>query len=201
MNIIACSIDGCEKKPYARTWCNPHYRRWLKYGDPNGGNWIPSGTDRFWSKVSKSSSCWEWNSTINDRGYGVYRLDGRMVRAHRLAYEMRVGSIPEGLVLDHTCHNRSCVNPDHLRPVTNKQNIEHRNGPNRDNKTSGILGVSWHKRKKLWRTSVTHHGTRHYCGEYSTRAEAEAAVISKRNELFTHNDMDRRGEVSPFSQG
>lgn len=67
------------------------------------------------------SGCWLWTGQTH-MGYG-YFWDGRtMARAHRWAYKRFVGDVPEGLVLDHKCRVRSCVNPDHLEPVTNQEN-------------------------------------------------------------------------------
>lgn len=85
-------------------------------------------TERFWSKVTKSDHCWEWTAATDGGGYGAYfvrKVDGRTVlaRAHRWAYEELVGPIPDGLVLDHLCRNRRCVNPAHLEPVTQGVNI------------------------------------------------------------------------------
>jgi len=78
--------------------------------------------ERFWKKVEKTDSCWNWTAyTI--RGYGQFRYDGKGVYAHRFSYELLKGKIPDGLTLDHLCRNRKCVNPDHLEPVTNKENI------------------------------------------------------------------------------
>ena len=77
--------------------------------------------DRFWARVDVGL-CWEWTGS-NDRGYGMFRLDGRTVRAHRWAWETLVGPIPRGLHLDHLCRNPPCVNPDHLEPVTQPENI------------------------------------------------------------------------------
>jgi hypothetical protein len=105
---------------------------------------------------------------------------------------MLVGPIPEGLYLDHICHNPPCVNPDHLRPVTQKQNMENHSGPQKNNTSSGVRGVTWFKRDKNWKAQIGHHGKNFHIGYYSTIAEAEAAVIAKRLELFTHNDVDRR---------
>jgi len=92
------------------------------------------------------------------------------------------------LEIDHICHVRRCVNPAHLRAVTRKQNAEHRSGPQRNN-TSGVLGVSWNGRK--WHAAVQHHGHMYYVGLYDHLDDAEAAVIAKRLEFFTHNDKDR----------
>ena len=79
---------------------------------------------RFWSKVAKQDvGCWEWTAYRNKAGYGRFMLNAnRCVRAHRLAYELTIGPIPEGLMLDHLCCNPACVRPDHLEPVTNGEN-------------------------------------------------------------------------------
>lgn len=85
-------------------------------------------TARFWSKVSKGNGCWEWVGTVSNRhGYGYFHVQvaGKSVKvqAHRRSYELTVGPIPDGLVLDHLCRNRSCVNPAHLRPISNRENV------------------------------------------------------------------------------
>lgn len=82
----------------------------------------------FWDRVDASGDCWEWQGP-RARGYGRVSIDGRMRPAHRVAYETLVGPVPEGLVLDHLCRVRACVNPDHLEPVTNRENVLRGVGP------------------------------------------------------------------------
>ena len=80
--------------------------------------------DRFdekWTKVD--SGCWEWQAYRDDQGYGTIKREGKTCRAHRVGYELYVGPIPDGLVIDHRCRNTSCVNPRHLEPVTNRVNL------------------------------------------------------------------------------
>jgi hypothetical protein len=93
---------------------------------PTGVYERPTIAVRFWSKVDKTGDCWEWTAARTN-GYGVFRIggrkDGRLVPAHRHAYEELVGPIPNGLQIDHLCRNPACVNPSHLEPVTQKENI------------------------------------------------------------------------------
>lgn len=145
---------------------------------------------RFMDKVRVTSDCWEWTGSSFPNGYGCYWLDGKNRKAHRVAYEHHVGPIPDGMQIDHTCHNKSCVNPGHLRVVTGKQNCENVRGA-QANGTSGYRGVTWHKRDKRWQATVIHNWKRIHIGYFDTAEAANTAAIEKRNELFTHNDADR----------
>lgn len=80
---------------------------------------------RFESKfaVEPNTGCWLWLGTVNANGYGVINLTVGERKAHRVSYEHYVGPIPAGLQLDHLCRQRCCVNPDHLEPVTNAENV------------------------------------------------------------------------------
>jgi len=84
----------------------------------------PTLRERFDAKWVKNqeSGCWEWVAQINPSGYGSISVHASPTPAHRVAYELYVGKIPEGLHIDHLCRNRCCVNPKHLEPVTNKEN-------------------------------------------------------------------------------
>lgn len=103
--------------------------------------------ERFWPKVDKGGpdECWTWTAA-NSHGYGYIKVDGRMQRAHRIAFEMLEGPIPDGLDLDHLCHteaahdgecpggptcpHRACVNPAHLEPVDPEENYRRGIRPN-----------------------------------------------------------------------
>ncbi|MEV0115551.1 HNH endonuclease signature motif containing protein [Streptomyces sp. NPDC050844] len=91
---------------------------------------MPDQTDRFLAKVAAGNGgCWHWTGHIKPNGYGQVTVGGRKFNAHRFAYEALRGPIPDGLVIDHLCRNRRCVNPDHLEPVTHQTNALRGIGP------------------------------------------------------------------------
>lgn len=188
-----CSIDGCGKRVNARGWCGMHYMRWRMHGDVNvcTTNRYISMEDRFWMKVQKTDDCWNWTGSGRG-GYGTFteRSKGRTHLAHRMSYELLVDPIPDGMRIDHRCRNTLCVNPEHLRPVTHKQNMEHRDGANSNN-ISGVLGVHWIESLGKYRVIVNHNKKPHWGGQYVDLNAAAAAAQSLRNKLFTHNDQDR----------
>lgn len=72
--------------------------------------------------------CIEWEGAINSDGYGVVRLNGVLMLAHRVAYRLAKGPIPKGKEVAHECHNRKCRNPDHLHAQTHQENCAARKG-------------------------------------------------------------------------
>ncbi len=91
----------------------------------HGHNKRRNALDRFWSKVDKHSlnACWTWQAQLNEGGYGRFFNGHEQIPAHRFAYELLVGPIPEGLEPDHLCRNRDCVNPYHLEVVDHRTNV------------------------------------------------------------------------------
>lgn len=78
--------------------------------------------ERLNAKINKTVSCWEWVAS-KQNGYGILNNKNGSNLAHRIMYELYVGEIPNGLVIDHLCRNKGCVNPKHLEPVTQRENI------------------------------------------------------------------------------
>lgn len=116
-----CSITECDRSVKSRGWCEKHYHRWIRRGDPL---WTPPPpSERFWANVEKGDGCWIWTAARVSQGYGAFTIGRVQIPAHRFAYEEIVGPIPEGLFLDHLCRTPPCVNPAHLEPVTCKENI------------------------------------------------------------------------------
>ena len=123
---MTCNLDECDRPRHAYGLCGMHAQRLRRTGDPRA---IRRRTtlESFWDRVQKGDDCWTWTGEILVTGYG--HLASRLSPvasgshlAHRVSYELAVGPIPAGMHLDHLCRNRCCVRPDHLEPVTAKEN-------------------------------------------------------------------------------
>lgn len=83
---------------------------------------------KFWARVELTGDCWIWAGVVGNSGYGKF-TDGHKNRyAHRISYELFIGPIEGGNVIDHVCQIKACVNPNHLRQVTQSENLYAANG-------------------------------------------------------------------------
>lgn len=144
----------------------------------------PARYSKFDAKVDRNETgCHLWTAAIQDNGYGIFFLDGKKMYAHRIAYALsHSGEIPDGKMIDHVCHVRHCVNPLHLRAVTNKENAENQGRHTGRETMSGVRGV--HRNGKGWRGVVRHNYEMQYTTTYRTIEEASVAVVALRRRLF-----------------
>lgn len=120
-----CSVCGLLYKPLRGGMCRKHYRRTMKNGSPKltralGVSAKEALMMHGWTV--DEDDCWNWTGQVSSDGYGKITRANRSVRAHRLAYEVWNGPIPEGLLVRHTCDNTLCINPQHLLTGTPKDN-------------------------------------------------------------------------------
>lgn len=112
--------------------------------------------EKLTKNYTTNGECWEYNSGKAGKGYRVIWYDGKQRYAHRLSYEFHKGPIPNGMVVDHICRNRACINPKHLRVVTQKENVRGVQTP--------VLSCEKHKCKRARRKD----GRGLYCPKCST---------------------------------
>jgi hypothetical protein len=142
------------------------------------------------STPDPATGCLTWQRSKNPGGYGQMTIARKVHRVHRVAWELAHGALPPtGLLIDHKCRNRLCVNVGHMHLVTRKQNGE--NIVARRGTVSGVRGVYRCKSTGRWAVEVTHNQKKHWVGRFDTLEDAERAAIAKRNELFTNNLADR----------
>lgn len=110
--------------------------------------------ERFWSKVNKTDGCWLWTAAIcKSNGYGKFGFNGKTPDAHRFAWQLVHGEIPDGLHVLHTCDVKLCVNPDHLYLGTHRDNM--RDARLRHRYPSGDRHYARKNPEHCWRSKLT----------------------------------------------
>jgi len=117
----------------------------------------------FFARVEKTKTCWNWTGGNNGIGYGRFWDGNRQTMAHRWSYEFSMGEIPVGLSLDHLCRNPSCVNPEHLEPVTMRENIMRGTGVTAQYATKTHCKYGHEFNKSNTRISKYKYGTTRIC--------------------------------------
>lgn len=180
-----CSVDWCSRKSDKRGLCSAHYQRRRSGADMDAPFRVVHATpeEAFLAQTEPLlwSGCLAWMGALTGVGYGHLYSGGKMVGAHRYAWERVYGPIPDGKFIDHTCWVRSCVEVTHLRLATPAQNVQSLSGA-RPNSATGVRGV--YPRRNGYEAKVKHLGASHYLGTYSTIEQASRAAEKKRKELF-----------------
>lgn len=191
-----CSVGGCGGLHWGLGYCRKHHNWFVTYGsvEPPSSRCLPF-KERILRLIDMAddNGCWLWVGRKTN-GYGIqYDSNKRRMRqAHRIVWDMFVGDLEEDLQLDHICRNRACVNPLHLRKVTNQQNSENRGMVERSGRPRGVfLDKRPRSASKPWYCRVTYCGKSYSGGYHKTMEEAAAAILSLRLSLLTHNDQDR----------
>lgn len=127
MTKRVCSVDGCDRPHRGRGFCRNHLRIFNLYGDPEKvalrKHWPETLTERL---LPQTSGCIWHDSAPTDQGYAIVSRDGGQQFAHRAAWELVNGPIPDGMTIDHECHNDSgCTLTDHRCPHRRCVNVEH----------------------------------------------------------------------------
>lgn len=142
-----CLIPDCDAEAVTRGWCNLHYRRWQRNGDPTGGRTKNGALEEyFWSVVIpyRGADCLLWPFGLFSNGYGQIRKDGVASGVHRLVCESAHGNPPTPEhEAAHSCGNRRCCNPAHIRWATATENMA-----DRDHHGTELFGER-HGRAKL----------------------------------------------------
>lgn len=201
MATLLCSFEGCDRRREAKGFCLPHYKQSVRGStlrpliDKRTIDWrLDDQTDR----APHPLGCWLWLGATVKGGYGTLFWQGRNWGTHRLSYTRHVGEIPAGYVIDHTCHVHACLNPEHLRLATPRENSQNRAGLPSNNK-SGYAGVSYNTRLARYMAYITHQRKRIHLGYFPTVEEAWEARRAKELELFTHTQLLTVGSTCPDS--
>lgn len=181
-----CAFLACERKHHAKTYCLAHYQqhrrgRALVDPQPIQGSSVAERVEHY-SMPLTESGCIVWTGGLNPSGYAILGIKSKSKLAHRIVFESYMGTIPNGMWIDHECGVRSCVNADHLRLATPAENARHRNSA--VSNASGYRNVYWVEARGRWVVRITRDGKPMTFGHYADVEEAARVAQSKRRELF-----------------
>lgn len=210
MSSPKCSIAGCERRHKGRGLCDMHLQRLRTTGttDAPASKEI-AGYDSIgrpvWQRAedpktklmarvaSGLNGCRIWTGAKNDKGYGLINVNGVRVYTHRLAYELFVGPIPDGLVIDHLCRNPPCCNPSHLEPVTGAENTRRGEPAQR---THCPQGHPYDEANTRWRKKIDKKSRRpvlardcRQCDRERGRARYAARTHCDRGHAYTEDNI------------
>lgn len=135
--------------------------------------------ERFWLNVEKSTGCWKWKSATTTAGYGVFGINGKVVYAHRAAWEKKNGNIPKGVHVLHRCDNPPCINPKHLFLGTPADNCFDKELKGRGMMKRYSGENNW--QSKLNKNEVSEIRNLYSLGKLSQRAIAKKYKVSQPN--------------------
>jgi hypothetical protein len=140
-----CTAVGCDQLARSLGLCPKHWYRLKTHGDPNVVTRIMGNDEeRFLSKIRVApTDCHLWLGSVNRYGYGEFRLRTTNKAAHRYAWERVNGPIEGDLTIDHLCHVRHCVNPDHMVLATVADNVRRARARARAESTHCGYGHEW----------------------------------------------------------
>lgn len=139
--------------------------------------WAKHRARNLWDRLEKQpNGCWLWTGPVDTHGYPSIGYEGKVWRAHRLAYTLKKGPIPEGKFILHSCANKRCCNPAHLRAGTHEENMAdlRKHGGRRD-----MLAGEDNGRAKLTQEQADKIRELYATGEYSQMKLAELYCVSQ----------------------
>ena len=181
-----CSVDGCDRPHFAKTYCESHHTRLTRHGDVQANlkfvEKFPTPYEALQARTRTEGDCVIWTGAVDGGGYGVIRAGGKTQKAHRVAWELANGTIPDGKYIDHTCWTPPCVNVAHLRLATPSQNASHLSSTGRRSDTASVRNVR--RRGDAWEVRIRKDRVLHEFGPFPTLEEATAVAAEKRLEMF-----------------
>jgi hypothetical protein len=144
----------------------------------------PEDIERFECKIQKTEDCWFWTASQTKAGYGQFSINNYPYLAHRVAYELYKGSIPEGKVIDHLCRTPSCVNPEHIEAVSQRVNTYRGISPD-----AGMMKKNFCPHGHEYTPENTYIGTT----QYGTARKCRAC---RRNQMRKHKAKKRSISLS-----